>query len=287
MKYIVFFSNGHNGDIIHSKSFINDIQENIDISCLYHYKGSSTIIEDINVNYTQIKPSNYFETFINTKNILYVNTWLYPYIIQPEYSGVTLKTNYKIFDLVYKKINEIFNTKLKLNSIDYYFPFIDFSRINCNSVNDFIKSCKDKKVLFCNGKILSGQSVYNDNLSELISNLSQKHSDITFICTEKFEHNNKNIVFTEDIIKIKGCDLNQIGYLSTFCDLIIGRNSGPFCFTTIKQNLNNPNKIFYAFGHNTTDCFLHGIDIKSKFIFQSSEVKEQINSDIVDIVSNL
>lgn len=287
MKCIVFFSNGHNGDIIHSKSFIDDISSNVTFPCLYNYKGRPEIIDDIEAKYTQICPKNYYDTFIESNSILYVNTWLYPYIIQPEYNGVTLKTNYKIFELVYKKINSLFNTNLRLKPIKDYFPSIDFSKINCDSVTKFVSNDTARKVLFCNGKIRSGQSKYNGNMSDLIVKLASTYKNITFIATEKFNCNLDNIKFTDDIINIKGCDLNQIGYLSTFCDLIIGRNSGPFCFTTIKDNLNNPNKTFYAFGHNETDCFLHGIDINSKFIFQSSEIIEQIDLDIEHLVSNL
>lgn len=287
MKCIVFFSNGHNGDIIHSKSFIDDISSNVTFPCLYSYKGSPEIIQDVAAKYTQICPKNYYDTFIESSSILYVNTWLYPYIIQPEYKGVTLKTNYKIFDLIYKKINSIFNTNLQLKSIEEYFPSIDFSKINHDTVSKFVSTNTAKKVLFCNGKIRSGQSKYNSNMSDLITKLASTYKNITFIATEKFNCNLDNIMFTDDIINIKGCDLNQIGYLSTFCDLIIGRNSGPFCFTTIKDNLNNPNKTFYAFGHNKTDCFLHEIDISSKFIFQSSEIIEQIDLDIKHLVSNL
>jgi hypothetical protein len=287
MSCIVFFSNGHNGDIIHSKSFVEDISSNVDLKCLYSYNASPDIIKDIDVNYTQICPKNYYDTFIESNSILYVNTWLYPYIIQPQYNGVTLKTNYQIFDSIYKKINSVFGTNLQLKPIKEYFPFINFSKIDCHSVDQFIQNNNDKKVLFCNGAIRSGQSKYNGNMSELIIKLASTHRGITFIATEKFDHQLSNIKFTQNIINIKGCDLNEIGYLSTFCDLIIGRNSGPFCFTTIKDNLNNPNKTFYAFGHNKTDCFLHGIDIDAKFIFQSSEIIEQINSDIETLVLNL
>ena len=42
-------------------------------------------------------------------------------------------------------------------------------------------------------------------------------------------------------------DLNEISYLSTFCDVIIGKESGPFAFCTIKDNLMNENKTFINF----------------------------------------
>jgi hypothetical protein len=290
MKYIIFFTEGHNGDIIHNKAFIKDISENITVKCFYHYKGSSSLIEDLSVNYTQICHYNNYELFFELNSILYINIWLWPYICEnKEYkkSGVTLKTNYKIFETIYQKINLHFNTNLKLKPIEQYLPYIDFSKVNCSTVENYVQKDKSKKVLISNGPCLSGQSIHNDDMSEFIIELANQYKNITFIATQKFNSNVNNIKFTDDIIQIKGCDLNQIGYLSTFCNLIIGKNSGPFCFSTIKQNLNDPNKTFYAFGQNPTDWFCDGITIKANNIFQTSTQIEDIHKDIENLVSIL
>lgn len=290
MKFILFFTEGHNGDIVHSKAFIKDISENINIKCLYHYNSNSSLVEDIDVIYTQIIPPNYYDSFFEINSILYINVWLWPYLHNSdEYkkSGVTLKTNYKIFEQIYDKINSTFNTTLKLKPIEQYLPCIDFSKVNCSTVDNYIKEDKSKKVLFCNGPCLSGQSIHNNDMSELIIELANQYKNITFIATKKFDCNLDNIKFTDDITQIKPCDLNQIGYLSTFCDLIIGKNSGPFCYSTIDQNLNDPTKTFYAFGQNPNDWFCSGIDIKAKHLFQSSKNIEDVYNDIRNLVSYL
>jgi hypothetical protein len=85
-----------------------------------------------------------------------------------------------------------------------------------------------------------------------------------------------NVVFTNDIIKSNECDLNEISYLSTFCDIIVGRNSGPFCFASTKNNLKDPNKTFYAFGNKETDCFVYEVDVECKFIFEYFNTLEDI-----------
>jgi len=41
-------------------------------------------------------------------------------------------------------------------------------------------------------------------------------------------------------------DLNEISYLSTFCDVIIGRGSGPYCFSHVKKNIFNENKTYIS-----------------------------------------
>jgi len=290
MKYIVFFTAGHNGDIVHSKAFIKDISENVNVKCLYHYSSNSSLIEDLNVSYTQILPHNYYELFFELNSILYINVWLWPYIHNNEEytkSGVTLKTNYKVFEKIYQKINLHFNTNLKLKPIEQYLPCIDFSKVNCSTVENYIQKDQSKKVLISNGPCLSGQSIHNDDMSEFIIELANQYKNITFIPTQKFDSNLDNIKFTDDITQIKGCDLNQIGYLSTFCNLIIGKNSGPFCFSTINQNLNDPNKTFYAFGQNSADWFCTGIYTKANHIFQTSTQLEDIHKDIENLVSIL
>jgi ADP-heptose:LPS heptosyltransferase len=280
MKYICFFTKGHNGDIVHSKAFIQDIATQLDIPCLYHHLNNPKISEDLSTTFTQISPPDYYSKFIETEKIFFINTWLWPYLLDNSFKDVNIETNYHIYTGICNVLNERFNKNLKLKNIESYYPYIDFSKIEKRNIEKFVNSNSNKKVLFGNGPCLSGQSAYNQDLSDLVEILSQKYSDIIFIATKKFETESKNIVFTDDIIQINGCDLNEIGYLSTFCNLIIGRTSGPFCFSTIKENYNDENKIFYAFGHRIGDCFHGSIEIKAKYIFNDSENKEMIDASI-------
>jgi hypothetical protein len=287
MKKICFFTNGHNGDIIHSKTFIQDITNQLNVPCFYHHKNNHKVSQDISTTVTQIYPGDYYVKFFELKNILFINTWLWPYMYDGSYSEVNIKTNYQIFDNIYKKINEFLGTNIQLKNIEEYLPTIDFDIVEKNNIDKFIEKHLNKKILFCNSSCLSGQTSYNDDMSDFILRLSNEYPNMNFIATKKFESQRKNIYFTDDIIKINGCDLNEIGYLSTFCDLIIGRNSGPFCFSTIKQNYNNPKKIFYAFGHNQSDCFHGNVKVNCEFIFNSSENKEMICNSINQIINQM
>lgn len=285
MKYICFFTEGHNGDIVHSKSFVQDIADQLDIPCLYHHKKNLKLTEDLNVVTTQIAPSSYYEKFIETENIFFINTWLYPYLLEKNFQlDVNVETNYNIFSGVCERINKVFNTNIKLKSIENYLPFIDFSFSKTQNIDTYISQNQNKKILFCNGPCLSGQSPYNEDMSSIMEKLSSTYPDITFIATQRFDTEKSNIHFTDDIININECDLNEIGYLSTFCSLIIGRNSGPFCFCTIKQNYNDKNKIFYAFGHRKSDCFHGSLNIKSQFIFDYSSTEQDIYHSLNKII---
>jgi hypothetical protein len=65
----------------------------------------------------------------------------------------------------------------------------------------------------------------------------------------------KNLYFTSDIINATNGDLNENSFVSTFCNLIIGRSSGPYCFTQTSENYSDPNKTFLCFDNTITNGF--------------------------------
>jgi hypothetical protein len=142
----------------------------------------------------------------------------------------------------------------------------------------------NKKILFSNGPCLSGQCDYTGDMSPIIEIIAENNPNKTFIATHPFDCSLDNVVFTSDIIKSNQCDLNEISYLSTFCDIIVGRNSGPFCFASTKNNLKDPNKIFYAFGDKETDCYVYGVDVECQFIFEYFNTLEDIIMSLSSLV---
>lgn len=290
MKCICLFSNCHNGDVMLSKSFIKDIAEQLDIPVLYQHNNSHKTSIDIPVIPTQIHPNALYEKFVQTKNILFVNVWLYPYLIDDNdpITDITIESHYYVYYKICEKLNEILGTKLELKSVEYYLPYVDPNFIDTKNIDEYVSKNENKKILISNGPCLSGQAYYNGDMSSIIGELSLKYNDIIFIPTHKFETKNSNIHFTDDIIRANECDLNEIGYLSKFCDIIIGRNSGPYVFCWTKENLNNPNKIFYSFGcpgTNITDCFYRNIDVKCKSIFEALHTEEEIFNSIDKLIN--
>jgi hypothetical protein len=100
-------------------------------------------------------------------------------------------------------------------------------------------------------------------MDDVIVPLAQENPDITFVCTSKFDMTGvhaPNIHFTDDIFKdVKDGDINEIAYLSTRAFLIMGKNSGPFMFTHIQENIMDPNKIFMSMSHRSSDSYAWGV----------------------------
>ena len=138
-----------------------------------------------------------------------------------------------------------------------YTPEIDYSKFDIQNINKYITDSGKSKVLICNGDCLSAQSTNEFKFTNLVDKLSDLHPDVDFILTEKIELTKKNVLFTFDIINGDYPDLNEISYLSTFCDIIIGKASGPYCFSLTKNNFNDANKTFigiceeYTYGFYT------------------------------------
>lgn len=295
MKNICFFCLGHNGDIAHSKSFIKDIMSQLDVTYYFYHEQNFKSNKDLPLlqKYPHTFPNwidHYTCKFEETEETLYINIWLIPWRSDnPDFFNINLKTFYGVFSIICERINLSFQANLKLKSIKDYFPTIDFDFVEKQNIDLYVNRSKNKKVLLCNGPCLSAQASYNGDMSDIIKKLSLEYSNIDFIATQKFliDEKDNNIYFTEDIIQIPDGDLNEIGYLSTFCDLIVGRNSGPFCFSTLKENYNDNTKIFYAFGENENLFCFHGdIEIDAKFIYNHGLNEETIYDTIYNNLIN-
>ena len=121
-------------------------------------------------------------------------------------------------------------------------------------------------------------------MAHLIQELAQTFPDIDFICTDVFETSAANIFFTDFIHTRNGSDLNEISFLSTFCDAIVGRNSGAFLFTNTKHNLST--KKFLAFGRDERECFPYGLNCKN-FVFVRDENDEVMRNALHLLVKSI
>jgi len=289
MKSICFFNNFHNGDLFASKSFVKEIIDSVDTKFYYGHINHPSALKDLNVEYIYFPKIPNKVKFLDTEDIFYINTWIGAYFDDDKSAEecCTLKFSYDMFGEIYSELNRVFSLDLKLSSMEEYFPFIDFSKFEINHIDYYVKKDLNTKVLFCNGPCLSGQCNYTGDMKEIIESLSKKYFNITFIATQKFDTSLTNIKFTSDIIKIDGCDLNEIGYLSTFCDIIIGRNSGPHCFAANSVNVNNPNKTFYAFGQDPRVCLYYNVDLNCDFVYEVFDNLDEIENSIEELILSL
>lgn len=289
MTKVCFFNFYHNGDLFHSKPFVREVIKHLGKEkVMYaHYKDPE-VIKDLGIPSVRLEGMNDKTKVFRPKDpdILFLNTWIGSYF--DKYTGeCTLNFNMKMWADIFEDINVVFNKKLKLGPVEDYLPYIDYSKYDLANVRSFLDTDDRPKILFCNGPAMSGQCEYNGDMSEIILPLAVEHPEITFITTKELEKTPPNVKYTGNIIRSERCDLNEIAYLSKYCNLIIGRNSGPFCFASTGENLNDPSKTFYAFGHQESDCFTMGIPKKSNYIFEKYVDVNQLYNSIRQLVEKV
>lgn len=294
-KPIVFFNHYHNGDVFNSRGFVIDIMKQIPVQYFYAHNCDHKILADLNLEQMEISKTIPFQNKNNSILIAdtatYINTWVGCYFDQGiKYGGeCSLRFNYEIYKILYEKLSEIYEIKLNIsqNLIDY-FSDVDENVLRLDNVNKFLDNNGKKKILFSNGPALSGQcNQYNGDMMEIIDPLSMKFPNVSFILTHKINLQRENVHYTDDIVGVNGFDLNEISYLSNHCDMIIGRSSGPFCFSTTKKNIEDSTKTFICFGTNIRDCFQFGVKTKSKFIFDAFSSLNNLYSIINLQLNNL
>lgn len=244
---IVFFNHFHNGDIHVSREIVKKIVNKVSqiapgTKFSYGHSNPRNLLEDI--------PGLTFDSqaipFLKDAHVnllqdngkLYINTWYaqqhYKYMNQ---YGLTMDCLYAALDDTCK---QVWNFSLADISTDLssFFPTIDYSKYEINSAKNWLANHPEKKIFVANGTALSGQA-HNFNMMPIISSLAQQHPNKTFILSNNDGPlNYSNMVYSSSIInKSTPSDLNENSFLSSHCDIIIGRSSGASTFAMTQENL--------------------------------------------------
>jgi len=276
MPKIVFWNNFHKGDMHTQKEFIRQIVTELEgYEFGYMHDNPEKLLLGLGVP-TLGSPSSLSprEPFYKDENdTLYVNTWVGCFWdIFCENGGINMNTFIVQWTKIFDFINQECGTNLKIKNREDYLPRVDYEQFDVNNINEFLANNKNKKVLVCNNVPQSGQS-FASSMGEYILPLAEADQDTLFICTNKIDTNGlSNVLFTDDIIKCKdGCDLPEISYLSRHCDVIIGKNSGPYVFCETYDNFMDETKTFVSLNKKHPDfdtikeTMSNGVDYKCSY----------------------
>lgn len=285
---IVFFNHFHRGDLFTHKEFVRQIKRELtNVELEYWHYNHPKVNMDLGIPLTGVPNIPQNQIFFSSGNTLYVNTWIGVHSdIFNDCGGVNLQSLTRSWKLIFDTLNREFGTNLQIGALEDYLPRVDYSVFNVEPIDSFLSNRIDfvwglwrKRVLICNGIPMSNQS-FPSSLDEEIAEFATKYPDIDFICTKKINASAPNIYFTDDITgdreeysyrapwndrPVNNCDLNEISYLSTKCDLIIGKNSGPFVFCETYDNLMDPKKKIISFSRGERESMSNGIQKKCQY----------------------
>jgi hypothetical protein len=255
---IYFFNPYRNGDVHVSRTYIIDIMNKLPNNIYYYIQNSSYTsgpalkdIKNIKTIY-DIDKIDQNSSITKIGNDVFINTWYgqssRKYFETSRYlnnvDDCSFYILYNIFKDVYKFLN------IEIDNFENYLPEIIFENLEKTKIDIFLNNNSnfEKKILICDNTVKSGQSL-NFDFKPIIKELSNRYKNYAFISTSNNNEISDNIFSTNDIIGLN-FDLNEISYLSNYCDVIVGRSSGPYTFSLTKQNIMNDNKKFVAFTHN-------------------------------------
>ena len=240
---LTLFNRYHNGDIFYSRPIVDKlISRGIKVKYLHGCRRE--ILEDLPVEQGGLPHSSLIENL--SENV--VDTWIgkRPGVFTSQgcfFGGHTALS---------KSILNHYN--IEYNELDFL-PTVRFNNLKENFIERIqvlaasLKSSYRKIVLICNNHCLSGQS-QNFSFDPIISKLITKQEDVAFIVTNPTSCSNKNLIKFYEIIDDISCDLLYLSYFSTHADVIVGRASGPHCFTHLKENLLDGKKTYISITNN-------------------------------------
>lgn len=278
IKNVVWFNHWHYGDFFSTRGVVADIKRQLsNFKYSYAHSKHPDATKDLidfklpkEMNDRILNSINQRQRCVVSDDTLFINTWVGAYegvwnqSVHPPYVD-----HYLVFKEMYNTLNSLYKFDLKLDEdVWRYIPEISYSAYDTDSTLKFSQQGKGKFFLFCNNEVKSAQSSMG-NMAEIINTLAAKYPNDTFIVTQPIDISQSNVYFTNDIFN-KENDLGEISYLSTHCDVIIGKNSSPFTYTNTGNMLKNPKKTFVCFSHKLEDTLPHRLDIKAKFLFSDS-----------------
>lgn len=267
---ICFFNFWHNGDVYSGKGYMQDIIRQMPSMKFQHAQlNSLKTMRDLNcehVHTDSIDPRvTHSMRYVDFDGVLYVNTWVGAYgnaVIPQGQHHANWTSLYTMWMHIYDTIEQLLGTSFeRTNNLAQYIPTTDWQKFDVAPAVRFTGP-RQNIVLLCNGLVRSTQSNLGV-LDGVVAELAKDFPNIDFVCTTKFDTTNiepTNIYFTDDIFAdVADGDINEIAFLSTKAFMIIGKNSGPFMFTHVQENILDAGKIFVSLSHRSSDSYAWGL----------------------------
>lgn len=287
LRKLCFFNFLHNGDIFTGKGYAQAIMRaypGIDYAyALGAGPGTAGIaryehalrtnhyaIKDLRCQLTttdDLPPElDWYERFLVYDGWLLVNTWIGAYADEVLKAG-EVHANYpnlqRMWSLIFDEVNSTMGMNLRMpEDVWAAVPTTDWSVYNCALADAHVDTHPaTRRLLFCNGPVRSAQSAWGGNdMHEVIETLAGQHPDWDMLCTRPFPTSLPNVHFTDDIFLEQPCDINEIGYLSTRCDLIWGKVSGPYIYCHVPENIFDPRTVFFSSSDRPSDSLPYGCE---------------------------
>jgi hypothetical protein len=260
----------HNGDLFYSRILISMLSEKYDIN--FYHKSRPSLFYDLPINEIASIPDSFGSETTDIQNKK-INTWIGQRGNHDSCLQYLRKTNvgctFENHHFLCKEICD--QLGVETGSRELYLPYIEKDNIiNKSEIDRDIKRIKErfgKIVLISNGDVLSGQSP-NFDFYPVIRTLAESNKNTAFLITENRGELPENAFDISSITRTSP-DLLEIAYISIYCDIIVGRASGPYCFAQHRDNLLDSEKTFIAFTNNEQEAKFYQ-EMKARFVWSDN-----------------
>lgn len=247
---VIFYNAFGAGDIFESREFVKAWMKLVPAHkyCYAHGKNPRILLDIPEIEFKEwtIHMDSMRGVWDDLNGNLYVNTWIGrdgKYVLPG--IGCTVE---KLIEMHGHMLNKVNLQTLSSDPL-LYIPSINYEYYNIVPCKNFLYDSQEYRVFIDNGLVQSRQAE-NFDMNPCIIEVAKNHSKIDFIVTHAFNDAPDNVYFTSDITQQSGFDLNEVSFLSTFCNTLIGRNSGPHVFAQVRENVMNKNKKLISFTYH-------------------------------------
>jgi hypothetical protein len=259
---IVFYSFWNNGDVYLTRPMVQYLMKCLPGReyCFAHNCAPDLLADIDGLKYDRSLLAglpNQIRWVVDPKtSTVFINMWVglsgMYYVFLPQFGGHSLQLVNYCFS---EHIRDLFC--IDPPPLTDGVPIVNYSRFHIGDIDRFVQADQRRRVLICNGRVLSKQAE-NFDFTPIVDRLSHDFPDLLFIPTAAMNLARPNVMQSADIIKKGAPDLNETGYLSMFCDVIVGRSSGPYTFSINPRNLQSA-KSFVCFCNKPLEA-TYGLD---------------------------
>lgn len=244
---VIFYNHFGAGDIFESREFVKAWMKLVPAHSYFYSHGKNPRIlldiselqfKDITVHMNAMRG-----VWDDLNGNLYVNTWI----------GRDGKYVLPGIGCTVEKLFQMHNDMLAVYSFGTlpgepkdYIPSINYGAYDIYDCYELMTEEIGNCIYVDNGLVQSNQA-NNFDFNPIIEEVARNHRDLDFLLTQIYPSKMPNIYFGSHYTKGVGFDLNELSYMSLFCNILLGRNSGPHVFTQVKENVENPNKLLLSF----------------------------------------
>jgi hypothetical protein len=262
MKRLTVYNHFGLGDTFESREFIMDWMHTLKLDTCEVETNFPAVFEDLPQIITKPLPAHRdpHQHLSKRAGHVIVNSWIGAlngettpkgdFVISPGV-GCTVDNLHRMHSLYMKWLG----LRGMKKPVVEYLSDIDYSKVNCGRVDEFVNENKGKKlVLICNGRTGS-MHAENFSMATMINTMGVENNVVYLLTERDYVVTPKltpDVFFTDDITERRpsGSDFNAISYLSTFCDVIVGRCSGAQMPCETKRNWMDPSKTLLSFTHH-------------------------------------